>query len=471
MRNSEDKKIFSFLTLFFLIFYTLQIPLHTSKPDVVVFAMRALSKLPILNYAYLAPNTLIEGTALPNYHLGHTLILWLAYHLAPASLSNSIWLSGFVSSICGALIVGLTFLIWKELGIDKKKSVIIAFTVGFIPSIWEESLIGEIYAMQLLFILLFVYSFLRNKIFISIITFTFANLISPLSGLSFGLLLLKPWHKNTLKKIFLIGGVSLAVYLLIYFLIGSNLLNLLNPLSTEQEGRGIIYRIVVLIVFIILNFNFFSLYLYKGLKETFKAEKEKITKLLLATLPQLLLLFLGSTFFIELGSFQLPIFWALAFPLGYYLSTINFRNLYFALSFMGLVILSYTLWIYPNTKIGSSREAAGKWLKKKGYDNISIIGSWEPGINVLYGRDGFNLAELNKYYFDAPFPSENEIKCTKKDSVLIVSQKKTPLRILFSYLHITSMNIPKYEPKRKIKTGIISKLYENDSVLLYKWKK
>ena len=101
MLITENKKIFFILFFLFLIFYSVQIPLHTSKPDVIVFAIRSLSKLPIVDYAYLAPNTLLEGTALPNYHLGHTIILWLVYQLAPSNLSNTIWLSGFVSSISG----------------------------------------------------------------------------------------------------------------------------------------------------------------------------------------------------------------------------------------------------------------------------------------------------------------------------------------------------------------------------------
>ena len=471
MQITENKKISSILFFLFLIFYSVQIPMNTSKPDVIVFAIRALSKLPILDYAYLAPNTLLEGTALPNYHLGHTLVLWLVYHLAPSSLANTIWLSGFVSAISGALIVALTFLIWKELGIDKKKSATIAVVIGFIPSIWEESIIGEVYALQLLFILLFLYTFLKDKILLSILTFTFANLISPLSALSFGLVLLKQDSKNYIKNILLVGSISLIIYLTIYTLIGSNLLNLLNPLNTEQEGRGIPYRIFTLIIFLIINFNFFIFYLYKGIRETLKLEKDKLVRLTLATLPQLLLIFLGSTFFIELGSFQLPVFWAFAFPLGYYLSKVQYKNLYFIGSFVSLVIFTYVFWVIPNTTLGSARAEAGKWLKENGYKSISVIGAWDPGISVIYGRDGFSLEALNKYYFDEPNPNESKIERTNKDSLLIVEQKKVPLRVLLSKLKISALNLKPYYPDKEITKGKVKKLYENDTVLLYKWKK
>jgi hypothetical protein len=269
----------------------------------------------------------------------------------------------------------------------------------------------------------------------------------------------------------IIGSGSLLFYLIIYTLIGSNLLNLLNPLSTEQEGRGIPYRIFALIFFLIINFNFFIFYLYKGIRETLNTEKEKLTRIALATLPQLLLIFLGSTFFIELGSFQLPIFWALAFPLGYYLSKVRYNNIYFISSLTALVIFTYIFWIIPNTTIGSAREEAGKWLKDNGYENICIIGAWDSGISVINGRDGFNLEALNKYYFDEPVPNENKIKETNMDSLLIVNQKKMPLRVLLSKLKISGLSIKPYNPNQEIETGKVKKLYENDAVLLYKWEK
>ncbi|MCB9247705.1 MAG: hypothetical protein H6613_03800 [Ignavibacteriales bacterium] len=83
-------------------FYALQIPYYTSKPDVIVFAIRALADKPILDFAYLPQETLLDGTVLPNYHLGHTLVLWLVYQIVPVSYSSTIWISGFISALSGA---------------------------------------------------------------------------------------------------------------------------------------------------------------------------------------------------------------------------------------------------------------------------------------------------------------------------------------------------------------------------------
>ncbi len=360
---------------------------------------------------------------------------------------------------------------WTNLDIDKYKATTIAVVVGFIPSIWEHSISGDVYILKLLFILLFLFAFIKDRIILSSLAFMFANLVSPLSALSFGLILLKPISNKTFKNAFLTGGIALALYLGVYSLIGSNLLDLFNPLKTEQEGRGIIYRSGMLIVFLALNFNFFMFYLLKGFKFTYNNENRKFLYLIIATAPQLLLLFLGSTFFIELGSFQLPIFWALAFPLGLHLSQINFKRVSFVAASIGLVAATYFMWILPNNSIGSSREEAGNWLKENGYKENSVIGSWDISVGVLTGKNSYSLEVLNKYYFDQPCPTDNDILRTEKEKLVIAEQKKIPLRVLLADLNIPGMGINIYEPEKEIKNGTVSKLYENDAVLLYNWEK
>ncbi|MEE9432435.1 MAG: hypothetical protein V3V16_15420 [Melioribacteraceae bacterium] len=468
---TENKKIFFALFAVFMVFYTVQIPFHTSKSDIIIFAIRAMDDKPILDYAFLNSGTLLEGSALPNYHLGHTLVLWLIYQIVPASLFNTIWPAGLVSAISGALIVALTFLIWKSLNIEKYKAIAIAVVVGLIPSIWEQSIIGEVYAMQLMFILLFVYAFIKDKIILSALAFLFANLVSPLSALSFGLLLLKPFSKKTFRNATIIGSISLFLYIGIYSIIGANLLDLFSPLATEQDGRGIIYRSGMLVIFLVLNFNFFIFYLFKGVQQSLKNENKKILFLVLATIPQLLLLFLGSTFFIELGSFQLPIFWALAFPLGLYLSQINFRRVSFISASVGLIVLANLLWILPNATIGASRVEAGNWLKGNGYQENCIIGSWDTSIGVMIGKNNCTIETLNKNYIDNASPTNDDILKTNKNNLVIAEQKKPLLRTFLAKLKIPGMGINLYDPKKEIKNGIISKLYENDSVLLYNWEK
>jgi len=469
MQITENLKISLILFFVFLISYTLLIPFYTNKPDVIVFALRSLADSPILDIAYLNSNTYLNGEPLPNYHLGHTVILWIVYNLFPESLANSIWPSGFVSAISGALIVVLTFLIWKELGINTKKSLLIAIAVGIIPSFIEEAIIGEVYALQFLFTLLFIYSFIIDKWILSSFFFLLACLVSPLSGLAFGLLFLKNRNKSTLIRAIGVGAIALILYLSIYIGIGSNLFDLLNPSSQQPAGRGIIYRILILGFFIALNFNFLLIYFVKGLKISFENEKQLLLPLIVASLPQLLLLVAGSTFFIELGSFQLPIFWALAFPLGIYLADIYSNSKLLWVAIVCSFVFSYVFWVNPNNTIGSAREEAGTWLKENNYNNISVVGPWSVGISILKGRDGNSIDSLNNYYLNKPCPNNEDILKINKDKLLIAEAKKTPLRVSFSKLGIPGTKLRLYDPVKEITTGNTVKIFENNHVLIYEW--
>lgn len=471
MKNYSNKQISFSLFVMFLILYTLLIPFYTSKPDVIVFALRSLADLPIFDIAYLDSSTYLSGGPLPNYHLGHTLVLWLVYQIAPQSLASTIWPAGFISAISGALIVVLTFLIWKILGLNNKKAIIISLVVGLIPSFVEQSIIGEVYTLQFSLTLLFVYLFLVNKWILSSIIFLFACLVSPLSGLAYGLLFLQKRDKTTILKALAVGAIALFLYLIIFLLLGSDLLMLLSPDSEVKASRGLIYRIGILLIFVVLNFNFFVIYLIRGFKVSFILENKVFSPLLFATIPQLLLLFAGATFFIELGSFQLPLFWALAVPLGIYLSEAKINSgLLFSAIILSLA-LNYTLWIYPNTSVGSSREEAGKWLKINGYNEISVISPWSIGPSIIKGREGNDLSSMNKFYLNKPCPGNSDLLKTNKDILIIAESKKLPLRVMLSEFEIPGFNINYYNPGKNITVGSVEKIFENESVQLYEWNK
>ncbi|MCB9247704.1 MAG: DUF2723 domain-containing protein [Ignavibacteriales bacterium] len=86
----------------------------------------------------------------------------------------------------------LTFFIWRSLNFSIFKSLSIALVVGLIPSFWEQSVIGEVYALQYFFVLLFILAFIKIRLYLPpYFLCMYANLISPLSGLAFGLIFLK----------------------------------------------------------------------------------------------------------------------------------------------------------------------------------------------------------------------------------------------------------------------------------------
>ena len=341
MQKILENKIPFAIFIAFLLFYTLQIPVYTYKADVIAFAIRSTVESPIIDFAYLTSETLLSGEALPNYHLGHTIILWLTYQLVPQSLVNSIWPAGFISAISGALAVLLTYLIWVNLGITKRKSFFIAVTFGLVPTFWEHSTIGEVYTLQMLFILLFLYLFLNERYIYSSISFLIANLITPLSGFAFILLFLKGFNKRNFILSIYIGGSSLIIYILIYYLLGADLLMLMNPVGQHPSERGILYRIVTLGIFIVLNFGFFLYYLKKGTKKLYIENKSLLTRIIVTSIPQILLVFISAGFFIEYGSFQIILFWSMAAPIGYYISEIRYKSFYFIFALFFSFALTY----------------------------------------------------------------------------------------------------------------------------------
>ncbi len=470
LENINSKNIFIALAISFAIFYGAQVSFFTSRADVLTFASRSAAEKPILDYAFLNDRTLLEQPALPNYHLGHTLILWAVYRIMPLDLDKTVFPAGLVSAISGGLIIGLTFLIWLQLGLSKKKSVIISLVAGLVPSIWFHNTFGEVYALQLLFILLFAYLFLKEKIILSALAFLFANLISPVSALSFSFIFLAGWNKKVFKNAFLTGLISLIVYVLIYVLIGSNLLNLLNPLGTEIEGRSVFYRIGVLFFFIAINFNFFLFYLAKGVSLASKNNSELFKRLMLSIIPQLFLLFLGSTFFIELGSFQIPLFWGFAFFTGYAITEMNVNIRKLALPLLGSVLITIFFWHVPDRLIAIDRHNAGQWIKGKGL-NTKIIGDWNTSVGVILSKEDMDLNFLTNNYYDCPFPKEKDIQMTKEDSLIILACKKNILRQKLAELPVQGLKIEPYNPAEEITTGKTEKIYENNSLVIYYWTK
>ncbi len=470
LENINPKNIFIALVITFAVFYSAQVSFFTSRADVLTFSSRSAAEKPVLDYAFLNEKTLLDEPALPNYHLGHTVILWLVYQLMPFDLEKSVFPAGLVSAISGGFIIGLTFLIWLELGLSKRKALIISLVTGLVPSIWFHNTFGEVYALQLLFILLFAYMFLKGRIFLSALAFLFANLVSPVSALAFSFVFLAGWEKKTLRNAFITGLIALAIYVLVYTAIGSNLLNLLNPLGTEIEGRSVFYRIGVLIFFIVLNFNFFLIYLIKGIKLARRNNTVIFTRLLLAIIPQLILLFLGSTFFIELGSFQIPLFWGLAFFTGFAISelTTNVRKV--ALPLIGSVLITIFFWHVPDRLAAIDRHNAGQWLKGKGI-NTKIIGDWNTSVGVILSKDDMNLNFLTNNYYDCPCPTEKDIRMTNEDSLIIIACKKNILRQKLAELPVQGLKIEPYNPSEVISTGKTEKIYENNSLVMYYWTK
>ena len=197
--RSTPKTIFYSLTGVFFLFYVVQIPWKTTIQDVLLYAGSAIADKPLLFTSYHS------GGPSGNIHLLHSVLLWVVYHLMPTNLYDSIWPAGLLSVISGTTAVGLTFLIWYRLGIQKDTAFLVAVIAGLIPSIWHHNLIGEVYSLELCFILLFLYFYVSEKYIFATIAFLCALLTTQLSAFSFTVVLLAPRTKVNLTRAFFIG--------------------------------------------------------------------------------------------------------------------------------------------------------------------------------------------------------------------------------------------------------------------------
>jgi len=469
----KAKTLFYFLSVTFFAFYLFQIPLWTSNADVLVYSTRSIAKSPILDYAFLDERSryLLETELLPNYHLLHTIILWMIYQIVPGSLANSIWPSGFISAISGALIVGLTFLIGLRLELEKISAFLIAFIVGFIPSIWYHNLIGEVYALQLFFILFFIYFFLSNNLLLASLGFLLANLVTPVSSLSFSFLFIKHRDKNTILKAFIIGITALLSYLLIYYLININILKIFYSGQNGRYSRGITWLIYTLGRFLLLNFNFFIFYFIIGTLVAWKKHRNLIYGLIIAILPQLFLPFYSSGFLTELGSFQLPLFWILSFPIGLGLAKVKHSKTYITVAVIGLLLITQFIWINPSKQRGKAISDAGLQLKSTIPGEIKIIGHWSSAPGVTLGKYGWDFEKLSSNYIEKRAPTTNELIKIGEKTIIIVKSKKDKIRDYLSKSGIQIFRMDEYDPLTSIKIGSIRKVFENDPVIIYRWDK
>ena len=121
------------------------------------------------------------------------------------------------------------------------------------------------------------------------------------------------------------------------------------------------------------------------------------------------MIFVSSGFFIEHGSFQLVLFWALSVPIGYSISETNLRSPYLIMSIIVSLILTHFLWTSQHNDKGISLQEAGIWLKQNNYEKVAIIGSYDVSIYLIKYRDGRRLEYLNNYFFDKPMPAMEDL--------------------------------------------------------------
>ena len=470
-----DSRLFVILVALFLVFYAVQILSWTSNADVLAYACRAGSELPILSYSALDHRyrSLVGLEPLPNYRIAHTVILWAVYHLVPGEWAGTIRPSGFVSSVSGALTVGLTFLIWVRLGVRREVALTTAVVAGLIPSIWYHSLIGEVYALQLCLSLLFVYLFLCCRVLAAAAAFLSANLVTPMSGLAASCVLLKSRNRDTLGRMFVVGLIALACYFAVFGLIGVNILKIFGPDTGVGAERSALWRTLKFGETVFLNLHILLPLVIWGFIIVWREHRDLFYGLLLGAAPQVLVVLHTGQFLTEGGAFLLLLFWILCFPAGVALCRIQ-RTLYaMPVIFLVALAVTYGLWVIPSERDGRERHEVGVQLRSVTGDDVKIFGNWNAGVGVALGRFGWDFEALSSRYVQIDRVEEDKLLGTDQQSAIVVEflRERLGLSSWYAKIGMAQAMGSGADVVATFRKSALTPLYDGEGMRVYRWNR
>lgn len=470
-----DARIFISLVVLFLAFYAAQIPLSTSNADVLVYSLRASTHLPIVSYAFLDHRSLalLGLEPLPNYHLAHTMLLWAVYHLAPGGWRESIGPSGLVSSVSGALTVGLTFLIWARLGMRREVALVTSILTGLVPSIWYHSLIGEIYALQLCLSLLFVYLFLSHRLLLAGAAFLSANLVTPLSGLAATCVFLKSRDLDGVRRLFIVGLIALATYFLIFGILGVEILRIFDVGAGSGVGRSAFRRVLKFSEIILLNMHFLTPFVIWGMYICWREHRNIFYGLLLGAAPQVFVaLLIDGGLLCEGGSFLLLFFWILCLPAAVALYRIRHTRYALAVAILAAAVVTHVLWVIPSEADGRERQEIGVQLRNSANGDLKVIGEWTVGIGVTLGLVGWDFNAISAHYLEKTYPMEESalLRTDEKSGILVEGLRPAMgLARWYGRIGLTESMGSGRDIVASFRKSGLKMLHESEGMRVYRW--
>ncbi len=476
----SPRSIFFGLILIYFLLYIVHIPQYTANADVLVYSCRAMNETPITQYAYLdqRSNILSDEAAVPNIHIAHTILLWLIYKLSPAYVYAGIYPSGILSALFGAFAVGLVFLVNMKLQFDKMTAIYISIVAGFVPSIFYHSMIGEVYALGLFSVLLFIYLFQSRKNIASAFSFTLANLVSPTYGSTFLFYYLTERNVTTLIRTISIGSISLILYIVIQkYLIDVDIYQIFsgNKDYFHQDYYNVRAAIIYMYYFvfnILVNINILLYFMMKGFLELWKDHRNLFFGIILILLSQFIITFPNHIFISEYGSFFLPLFWVLCIPIGVGLKKTKYSFLYLFLSLIVVYCVTQALWLKPNYELGEARHIAGTQLRTVSKQDIKIMGEWTTSIGIVIGLYGWDYEKLASHYIHCVNPTDAHLIKSGEREMFVVEPKvpewKRYLMELIPFIKFRSVE-KKYEFRSN--EGKSEIVYEDNELIIHHWKK
>ncbi|MBU4495954.1 MAG: hypothetical protein KJ874_11730, partial [Acidobacteria bacterium] len=174
----------------------------------------------------------------------------------------------------------------------------------------------------------------------------------------------------------------------------------------------------------------------------------------------------------ELGCFQVPLFWLLAFPVGIAVSGMGRRRRVLGLAALAVVIAVFIIfWKIPDRSLALDRIQAGNWLEQNVPDSIKLAAHWRTGVGIALERYNWNFQKLSNRFIISAYSDEKMLLESGEESLIIALSKGPFYSRLLAKLSISGISIPSFEPDRSLEKSRAQKIFENSSVVLYRWQR
>lgn len=433
------------------LFLTVQLPWTSSNADVYDRAAFAAGA---------------DAPAL-NYHIGQTALLWLVYRAAPLSLRQTLWPAGLLSALAVALAIAATFALWRRLGMTRLDACAVAIAALLIPSIWYHGTIGEVYGLQLCFSVLFALFFVDRKLVWAALFFLGAILVSPLAIFAAPLVLLARGQTHVLRDAVLVGALSSVLYLPVLLLIGSSVETGFSEVHSPPQGwmMAVAERTLRLGVILGANLGGYLPWLLLGARPFRRLPQ--FAALSVIALSQLILPTLDRQFLVELGSFQLLLWWVVAVPLGLGLVKLGTSRSVLAALLVGVGVTS-GLWLLPNARVGKVLEETGAELRGRFVRPMILVGPWNETWPIALAFYRWDYVTAARHFHETTRASSSELSRLGAEEALLVVRRggvrARLARILPTYVHEESLIDE--DLARSLPPAVLA----NEEVAVYQWK-
>jgi hypothetical protein len=431
-----------------LVFLGVQVPWSSSNADVYDYA------------AYAAQSDWPSRS----YHIGHGVVLWMIYHVVPVCLRSTIWPSGFVSAGAIALAMAATFALWRRLGLLKREAGAIAVATLLVPSIWYHGTIGEVYALQLCLCVLFALFFADERLFPAALFFFLALLVSPLSVFAAPLLLLPRGRPRLLKQAAIVGAAAAALYAPVATMIRSSLKVGFSDLGASASATGPLEQIGRLGLILVVNLAWCSPWLLLGARRLLALRAA--LALSATAIVQLAMAVSAKDFLVELGSFQLLLFWVCAVPIG--LGLARARSLSSVAGTVAVsALLTSALWLVPNASTGRELEDLAHELHGRFQRPIEFVGPYNETWPTVLSYYGWDYRAATRHFHETEEVSARQLaRLGEPEAVLLLRRGGLRERLAAVFPAWVAAKRPMPE---ELRGALGTKIAANDAVAAYYW--